>query len=128
MAGKNERNLDISDYLEEEVNKETRRAAIILYTGLVYNTAVDKGPLKGGWNVSVESPNFGTTSRIDQSEKGTGDVSLGLNIIGTAQATSYPTIFIQNRYPYAYRIMETGYSDQTPPKELSKQIRRATNA
>ncbi|MBL4795851.1 MAG: hypothetical protein JKY50_00400 [Oleispira sp.] len=125
--GRNAKNLDISDYLEDEINKETRRTAIKLYQGLVFNTAVDKGQLKGGWLVSVEKPNFTLTATLDNTAKGTGNVTAGINIIGTAKITSYPTIFIQNRYPYAYRIMETGYSDQTPPKELSKQIRRAVN-
>lgn len=126
MAGRNERNLDISSYLQKEINKETRIVSIKLLQGLVLNTAVDKGQLRGGWNVSVEQPNYGQYLNLDKS--GAGTISGGVNIIGTAQATSYPTIYIQNRYPYAYRIMETGWSDQTPPKELSKQIRKAVNS
>lgn len=123
--GRNAKNLDISDYLEREINKETRIVSIKLLQGLVLNTAVDKGPLRGGWQVSVEKPNFANPFKPDQS--GGSTIAAGINIIGTAKVTSYPTIYIQNRYPYAYRIMETGYSDQTPPKELSKQIRRAVN-
>jgi len=125
--GKNSKALDISDYLEKEINKETRRTAIKLYQGLVFNTAVDKGQLKGGWLVSVEAPNYTMSTTTDKTAKGTGNVTAGINVIGTANATAYPTIYIQNRYPYAYRIMELGYSDLTPPKELSKQIRQATN-
>ena len=125
MAGRNERNLDISSYLQKEINKETRIVSIKLLQGLVLNTAVDKGQLRGGWQVSVEQPNYGQYLNLDKS--GAGAISAGINIIGTAQVTSYPTIYIQNRYPYAYRIMETGYSDQTPPKELSIQIRKAVN-
>ena len=126
MTGINERNLDISDYLQAEVNKETRITAIKLLQGLVLNTAVDKGQLRGGWQVSVEQPNYGQYLNLDKS--GSGTISGGVNIIGTAQATSYPTIYIQNRYPYSYRILELGYSTQTPPKELTKQIARATNS
>ena len=126
MAGINERNLDISSYLEKEINKETRIVAIKLLQGVVLNTAVDKGQLRGGWQVSVEQPNYGQYLNLDKS--GSGTISGGVNIIGTAQATSYPTIYIQNRYPYSYRILELGYSTQTPPKELTKQIARATNS
>lgn len=127
MAGINERNLDISSYLEKEINKETRITAIKLLQGLVLNTAVDTGILRGGWIVSVEQPNFGLTLNPDK--VGNGTISGGINIVGTAQATSYPTIYLQNRYPYAYRIMELGHSiKQTPPKELSKQIRQAVNS
>ena len=126
MAGINERNLDISDYLQAEVNKETRITAIKLLQGLVLNTAVDKGQLRGGWQVSVEQPNYGQYLNLDRS--GSGTISGGVNIIGTAQATSYPTIYVQNRYPYSYRILETGYSTQTPPKTLSIQIAKATNS
>ena len=125
MTGINERNLDISSYLEKEINRETRITAIKLLQGLVLNTAVDKGQLRGGWQVSVEQPNYGQYLNLDKS--GSGTISGGINVIGTAQATSYPTIYLQNRYPYAYRILETGYSDQTPPKELTKQIKQAVN-
>lgn len=125
MAGRNARNLDISDYLQREINRVTRETSIRLLQGLVLNTAVDTGILRGAWEVSVEQPNFSLPLNPDNS--GGGTISGGINIIGTAQATSYPTIYIQNRYPYAYRIMETGYSDQTPPRELSKQIASATN-
>ncbi|MGB1292274.1 MAG: hypothetical protein ACPG5Z_09060 [Pseudoalteromonas sp.] len=124
MTGINERNLDISSYLEKEINKETRITAIKLLQGLVLNTAVDKGQLRGGWQVSVEQPNYGQYLNLDKS--GSGTISGGINVIGTAQATSYPTIYVQNRYPYSYRILELGYSSQTPPKELTKQIARAT--
>lgn len=123
--GRNSKALDIGDYLEREINKETRIVSIKLLQGLVLNTAVDKGQLRGGWQVSVEKPNFAMEFNSDKS--GGGTISAGVNIIGTAKVTNYPTIYIQNRYPYAYRIMETGYSSQTPPKELSKQIRRAIN-
>ena len=123
--GKNANNLDISQYLESEINKEARRTSIKLVTGLVLATAVDKGILKGGWLASVEAPNFNKPDIDDQSGQGT--ISTATNIIGTAAATSYPTIYIQNRYPYAYTIMETGYSDQTPPRELTRQIKRAVN-
>ena len=123
--GRNERALDISSFIEKEINKETRITAIKLLQGLVLNTAVDTGVLRGAWLVSVERPNYSLTINPDRS--GRGAISGGVNIIGTAQATSYPTIYVQNRYPYAYRIMETGYSDQTPPRELSKQIARATD-
>lgn len=123
--GRNADNLDISDYLEKEINKETRITSIKLLQGLVLNTAVDTGILRGSWLVSVEKPNYSKPFNPDES--GGSTVSAGVNIIGTARATNYPTIYVQSRYPYAYRIMETGYSDQTPPKELSKQIRRAVN-
>lgn len=123
--GRNSKALDIGDYLEKEINRETRITGIKLLQGLVLNTAVDTGVLRGSWSVSVESPNFAQPFNPDKA--GGGTISAGINIIGTAQATSYPTIYIQSRYPYAYRILELGYSDQVPPKELSKQIRKAVN-
>jgi hypothetical protein len=122
---RNAKSLDISDWLKDEINKETRITAIKLLQGVVLNTAVDTGILRGSWLVSVESPNYSIPGGDDKS--GAGTISKGVNIIGTAQATDYPTIYIQSRYPYAYRIMELGYSTQTPPKELTKQIKRATN-
>lgn len=122
---RNERALDIGDWLQSEVNKETRIAAIRLLQGVVQNTAVDTGILRGSWQVSVERPSYALQMNDDKS--GGGTISTGINIIGTAQATDYPTIYLQSRYPYAYRIMELGWSTQTPPKELSKQIKRITD-
>lgn len=124
MAGRNEKALDIGGWLQKEVNKETRISAIKLLQGVVLNTAVDTGILRGSWLVSVESPKYAIPQNLDKS--GGGTISTGINIIGTAQTTRYPTIYLQSRLPYAYRIMETGYSTQTPPKELSKQILRIT--
>ena len=124
MAGRNEKALDIGSWLEKEVNKETRISAIKLLQGVVLNTAVDTGILRGAWLASVESPNYAIPQNLDKS--GSSTISTGINIIGTAQATKYPTIYLQNRLPYAYRIMELGWSDKTPPKELSKQILRIT--
>ncbi|WP_428613838.1 hypothetical protein [Pseudoalteromonas sp.] len=122
---RNAKSLDISGWLKDEINKEARITAIKLLQGVVLNTAVDTGILRGSWLVSVESPNYSIPNSDDKS--GAGTISRGVNIIGTAQTTDYPTIYIQSRYPYAYRIMELGYSTQTPPKELTKQIKRATN-
>lgn len=122
---RNERALDIGGWLQSEVNKETRIAAIRLLQGVVQNTAVDTGILRGSWQVSVERPSYALQMNDDKS--GGGTISTGINIIGTAQATDYPTIYLQSRYPYAYRIMELGWSAQTPPKELSKQIKRITD-
>jgi hypothetical protein len=123
--GRNANNLDISDYLEREINKETRITGIKLLQGLVLNTPVDTGILRGGWLTSIEKPNYAQVQNDDKS--GGGTISSGINIIGTAQMTSYPTIYVQNRQPYAYRLMELGWSDQAPPKELTKQIKRAAN-
>ena len=63
MAGRNARNLDISDYLQTEINRVTRETSIRLLQGLVLNTAVDTGVLRGAWEVSVEQPNFSITPK-----------------------------------------------------------------
>ena len=123
--GRNSKALDIGDYLEREINRETRITSIKLLQGLVLQTAVDKGQLRGSWVVSVESPNFAQPQNLDKS--GGSTIATGVNIIATAQVTRYPTIYVQNRMPYSYRVIELGYSEQTPPKTLSKEIRKATN-
>ena len=55
---RNAKSLDISDWLKDEINKETRITAIKLLQGLVLNTAVRDGILKGSWLPSVEAPDF----------------------------------------------------------------------
>lgn len=125
MATSNERNADISDWLEESVNKEIRTTAIIISNGLTTSSAVRDGFLRGAFIVSVGS----ATSEIPAGEDKSGGTTINRNeqLIGNAVGIKYPTIFVQNNLPYSYRIMEDGYSEQTPDKAMSTIIQRAIN-
>lgn len=127
MAGVNERNADISDWLEEEINKETRATAFVIMRDLTLSAAVDDGFLKGNFNVSIGAPSNYTTDVVDKS--GSATVSRNLSIIESAKNIDYPTLYVENNLPYAYRIMEDGYSrdKQTPDKQMSIVIQKAIN-
>ena len=125
MAGRNERAADCSDWLEEQVNKATRETALYIERELVRKSAVDKGTLRASNIASVGRPSNAKIETPDLS--GSATINAALSVIGTAKSIKYPTIYIQNNQPYAYRIMETGYSQQTPPKTLSLTIQAAVN-
>lgn len=125
MAGKNERAADCSDWLEEQVNKSTRETALYIENELVRKSAVDKGILIANFIPSVGRPSNAKIETPDKS--GAATINAAFSVIGTAKSIKYPTIYIQNNQPYAYRIMETGHSKVTPPKTLSLTIQAAVN-
>lgn len=125
MAGINERNSDISDFLEEVVSDESVKTGINMLNALVTSSAVDSGILRASFIPSISNPTNEVASAEDKT--GAATLSKGIGIISLAKNIKYPTIYIQNNQPYAYRIMETGYSEQTPPKKLSLIIQAAVN-
>lgn len=125
MTGRNERAADCSEWFEEQVNKTTRETALYIENELVKKAAVDKGTLRASFIASVSSPSNAVVNNPDKS--GAATINAAFSVIGTAKSIKYPTIYIQNNQPYAYRIMETGYSEQTPPKALSLTIQAAVN-
>lgn len=125
MAGINERNADISDFLEKVVSDESVKTGINIFNALVTSSAVDSGILRASFIPSIFSPTSEVSTREDKS--GAATLSKGIGIISLAKNISYPIIYIQNNQPYAYRIMETGYSEQTPPKKLSLIIQAAVS-
>ena len=125
MAGRNERAADCSDWLEEQVNKTTRETALYIENELVRKAAVDKGTLRASFIASVGRASNAVINTPDKS--GAATINAAFSVVGTAKSIKYPTIYIQNNQPYAYRIMETGYSQNTPPKTLSLTIQAAVN-
>lgn len=125
MAGKNERAADISDFLEEVVSDESVRVGIYIFNSLVTSSAVRDGILRASFLPTISSPTNATVSKPDKSGQAT--INKGVSVISSAKNIKYPTIYIQNNQPYAYRIMETGYSEQTPPKTLSLILQAAEN-
>jgi hypothetical protein len=125
MAGRNERAADCSDWLEDQVNKTTRETALYIENELVRKAAVDKGTLRASFIASVGRSSNAVINTTDTSGAATLNAAIG--VIGTAKSIKYPTIYIQNNQPYAYRIMETGHSKVTPPKTLSLTIQSAVN-
>ena len=125
MSGRNERAADCDDWLEEQVNKTTRETALYIENELVRKAAVDKGILVANFIASVGSPSNAVISTPDK--VGASTINTAVSVVGTAKSIKYPTIYLQNNQLYSYRIMETGYSENTPPKTLSLTIQAAVN-
>lgn len=86
-----------------------RRASILELFGLVIDaTPVDKGLLRGNWQVSLNSPITETTTRSDVTG---GDAKAeALANLGSLVDIVYMT----NNLPYAERIEYDSYSRQAP--------------
>lgn len=125
MTGVNERNADISDWLEEKTNKETRATAFVIMRDLTLSAAVDDGFLRASFNVSIGSAS--DTINVTPDLSGGSTVNKNLSIIESAKGIDYPTLYVENNLPYSYRVMEDGYSNQTPDKQMSIVIQKAIN-
>lgn len=125
MAGRNERAADIGDWIDEQVTDEVIATGFVIQRDLILSSAVDDGFLRASFNVSIGSP---SSFKSDTADKNGGStISRNVKALNSAKNIKYPTIYVENNLPYSYRIMELGYSQQTPPKKMSLTIQAAVN-
>ncbi len=86
-----------------------RRASILeLFSLVIDGTPVDKGLLRGNWQVSLNSPIKTTTDRLDPG--GNAAKAEALATLGSL----VDIVFMTNNLPYAERIEYESYSHQAP--------------
>ena len=125
MAGRNERAADVGDWIDEQVTNEVIATGFVIQRDLILSSAVDKGFLRASFNVSIGSPSSFKSDITDKN--GASTISRNVKTLNSAKNIKYPTIYVENNLPYSYRIMEDGYSQQTPDKQLSITIQKAVN-
>jgi len=119
----------VGDFLNDQISKKQRKVALSLGNELVIKAAYRDGILASNFLVAVGNP-----SRFkDETPKSKSAAVSESQARIAATLASYsveqsPVIYLQNNMPYAYRIMETGYSEQTAPRTLSVAIERAKRA
>lgn len=115
---------DIVDFItgtEREMERVFRAAALAVMTGIVNDTPVLDGYLRGGWLIGVgEEPAGDGGGRQDAS----GGTVLTHVAAGVMQATHSDTIYFANRLPYAYRVEYEGWSHTKAPEGM---VRRNTS-
>jgi hypothetical protein len=110
--------------LEDEVNKETRTAALKVLRGVTFATPVDTGRAKGNWQTSLSAPIGIDIQRLDRS--GQAAIAAGTSEIGKAKEIKYPEIWIVNNLPYIEKL-NGGSSTQAPAKFVESVIQKAVN-
>lgn len=94
---------------------EAHRGIVIkLFSSVVLDTPVDKGQLRGNWNVSTGSPDLSTSAKLDPSG---GSV---LSAINANPGKAGEESFLANSLPYAgvaeYGQWGTGNADEDDSK------------
>lgn len=118
-----ERELSVEDYLEDELNRETRAVGLNVLIQVVPPTPVDTGRAKGNWQVEIDSRNFAETDTLDKSKGGGPTIARGSEVVGTGRLKKYFKIFIFNNLPYIGRL-NAGSSEQTPAMWVESGIAR----
>lgn len=79
---------------ERRTEEVTRAVKISLFSGVIRDTRVETGRLRGNWQTSTGAPKFTTTMRRDRT---------GLMAINEAMQniTAYGTDYMTNNLPYA---------------------------
>jgi len=74
---------NLADKLGGDLDQWSRAFTISLFNGIVRDTRVDTGRMRGGWQASVGSPASGDTGRLDPNGSLVFD-----EIVGTVKAES----------------------------------------
>lgn len=95
--------------VEKQVGMKIRYIAIQILTQIDKSAPVDTGRFRNNNMVSLTSPDYSTTNKVDPS--GTVALQRGIGVI--SKAANYGIIYIQNNLPYAEHL-ENGHSKQAP--------------
>ena len=83
------------------VDKTIRGVALSLFTGIISDTRVDTGRLKGNWQTSVGSPVFFETDDTDKTPQGSISNRRKAQIASTIADGKGKTMYMSNNLPYA---------------------------
>jgi len=89
--------MDIRKYaekVERSLNKTCRAVKISLFSGVILDTRVDTGRLRGNWQTSTGAPKYYTVERLDPS--GAAAVAEA-----AANVTAFGVDYMTNNLPYA---------------------------
>lgn len=88
-----------------ELVKRQKALSFKAFGSIVHNTPVDKGRLKGGWNMSISTPD----DRIPPAGESSYQPSMG----SLAGLKAFDVVYINNALPYAVAI-EDGHGGRAP--------------
>ena len=109
---------------EKEAERKFRAAILTVMIGVIMDTPVLEGRLRGDWQASVGSYQFTPTDVIDP----TGNKAISAARQMVAQVKLNDMVYFVNRMPYAYAIEYEAYSQKAPAGMLRKNLARWKNA
>jgi len=93
--------VDISAFAKKtkgSLDETVRAIQLSLFSGVIRDTRVDTGRLRGNWQTNVGSPNTSTTDRLDPSGNAAISDAASDNVSGKV-------VYLTNNLPYA-RVWE----------------------
>lgn len=98
-----------ADQVEAELVLRVRVIARAMLNEIVLKSPVDTGRFRGNNIVSIGSPVYAQTDRVDPT--GSATISAGASQLSGLEP--YTVVYIQNNLPYA-ETLENGHSKQAP--------------
>lgn len=95
-----------ADVVIDDVDKMYRGFLITCWNDIIIKSPVDTGAYRGNHILSFGSPDY----TYDMNKKGV--MAMGVTLAEVPKG-KFPTAYIQNNLPYAYRL-ENGWSKQAP--------------
>lgn len=105
---------DFVKQFKANTEKDIKRFAGDVLSGVVVGTPVDTGQARSNWNVAIDSTDYSTTTVVSDA------ISRGLNKLNVSEILG-KQIVISNSLPYIIRLNE-GWSQQAPAKFVEKTI------
>jgi len=85
--------------LKQDLDTVTRAVIVELFNGIIRDTRVDTGRLRGNWQVSLDNPVTTQTDRLDTVPQGSPGGSAQADVLATVQAGRVN--WLSNNLPYA---------------------------
>ncbi len=98
-----------ADVVEQNIVKRVRIIAMAMLGEVVLRSPVDTGRFRGSHTISIDSPVYSDSGRLDRS--GGSTTIAGLSALTGLEP--FTQVFIQTNLPYAQKL-EDGHSKQAP--------------
>jgi hypothetical protein len=96
----------------EKIGKVHKNSCIALFNSIVYDTPIDTGTARGGWNPSLDRPMSGPLGRMDK-----GGAAVAHDIEVTIIQDWKRVAYLTNAVPYIVPL-EYGWSQRQAPEGM----------
>lgn len=98
-----------ADVVEQNIVKRVRIIAMAMLGEVVLRSPVDTGRFRGSHTISIGSPVYSDSGRLDRS----GGSTTNAGVSALTGLEPFTQVFIQTNLPYAQKL-EDGHSKQAP--------------
>lgn len=112
---------DFIEFAEEQSEEETRAIALQLFKGVIRDTPVKEGRLKGNWIATINSPSNASTLDKDKTKSGGPTISKASKVVLRMKGDE--SIYLTNNLEYAGYV-EFGTPNQEARRMVGKNVKR----